>query len=70
MVVMSEKVELLELVEQRELTIGQLSGETETIGQNSYYSCCLSVCVVCVCVCVCVLWQGSTSCCTRPRERL
>ena len=29
---MSEKAELLEQVEQRELTIGQLSGETETIG--------------------------------------
>ena len=63
MVVMSEKAELLELVEQRELTIGQLSGETETIGQSSSYSCCL-------CVYVCVLWQESTSCCTRPRERL
>lgn len=30
--VMTEKAELLEKVEQRELTIGQLSGETETIG--------------------------------------
>ena len=30
--VMSEKAELLELVEERELTIGRLSGETETIG--------------------------------------
>ena len=30
--VMLEKAELLEVVEQREVTIGQLSGETETIG--------------------------------------
>lgn len=29
---MKEKAELQEVVEERELTIGQLSGETETIG--------------------------------------
>ena len=29
---MADKAELLEQVEQRELTIGRLSGETETIG--------------------------------------
>ena len=32
--VMLEKAELVEQVEQREVTIGQLSGETETIGQS------------------------------------
>ena len=33
--VMLEKAELVEQVEQREVTIGQLSGETETIGQST-----------------------------------
>ena len=44
MVVMSEKAELLEQVEQREVTIGQLSGETETIGQSTstLYNTCYS----------------------------
>ena len=35
MAVMLEKAELVEQVEQREVTIGQLSGETETIGQST-----------------------------------
>ena len=34
MAVMTEKAELLEQVEERELTIGRLSGETETIGRS------------------------------------
>lgn len=34
MAVMADKVELMEIVEQKELTIGQLSGETETIGTS------------------------------------
>lgn len=35
MAVMADKAELMEIVEQKELTIGQLSGETETIGNCS-----------------------------------
>ena len=60
--VMTEKAELLEQVEQRELTIGQLSGETETIGWNSLSPAVLLLCDHYV--------QESTSCCIRPRERL
>ena len=44
MAVMLEKAELVEQVEQREVTIGQLSGETETIGQSisTLYDICYS----------------------------
>ena len=44
---MADKAELLEQVEERELTIGQLSGETETIGKAhrhiGYPNYCLSL---------------------------
>lgn len=35
MAVMADKAELIEMVEQKEVTIGQLSGETETIGSHT-----------------------------------
>lgn len=35
MAVMADKAELMEIVEHKEVTIGQLSGETETIGSHT-----------------------------------
>lgn len=65
MAVMADKAELLELVEQKELTIGQLSGEADTIGRSyntpppKSWPPCIEYCAP----------QGNTSHYTRARER-
>lgn len=63
MAVMADKAELMEIVEQKELTIGQLSGETETIGSHT------AVQLRQVTSSPPHTYQGSTSCYIRGRGR-
>ena len=60
---MADKAELVEQLEQRELTIGKLAGETETIGEpiQSYtYRCLVMIALIIVTTLLhtCTLWIG------------